>query len=448
MAWFATTAALAAANGIYYGAKYAGSAIAGAVGYGLMNNTVTNFTEVGSRIAGPIGGAAGNVLGRGAAGLSVNTAVGYARNISGAVDALADAGFALHQQSATPLAVISNTAGSALAEKKVEALETPQPQVTLVQQPQTTWKQVAWQAAKVAATVGVGVGAVAMGVGVLAPLAVSAANAIPDVASALAEKAADPANVSLVGDVVAPFTTQMAIAGISTLAGGVATYNYIESAHDGRIAMGAKVGGVIDGWMPNGVKGTFTSAGRIAGTIDAGRHAMSDPVVARAIQAGANTQTVVESGLNIANTIVQQQVSNTEAEASGWGETARKAAWVVGGAVAAGGFALIAPEAAAVAGGAALLSVAAPFARYAKAKVMGGNAPAAEAETKNEEAATVEPQDAAEKVAEPVELKDSLTASKIADSLSVKEAIFADQAATSSALSNSFVMLPTAAPAA
>lgn len=393
MGWFAPLAAAAGYKAGTVAVGYAAGVAGGHVGYAAMQNTVGRFSSIGGCIAGAPGRFFGGIIGSSAAGIGVNNAVKQARTVSTAVNEIGSLGIdllrqqnqiksnivVLEKQDNSPTAPqpVEVNAVSEASEKSDTAVIGNDLEVVIeadangdalvvsapLEEVQgTNWKNVAFTVGKAALVIGVGATAVASGAGVFLPLATAAASAIPDVASALTEKAVNYDSLNFIDNVAVPVATQIAIGAAGALAGGYVTNKIIENAYNSRVALGEKIGTAVGSYMPDFTKGFFTSTGRVIGTIDAGRVAMAPATVEKAISAGAATRQAVETSLQIAAVIAENQE-----DSGAWWKTAA----VIGGGLAAGAiFTAIAPEAAAVAGGVALLSVAGSFTQYVKGRVL------------------------------------------------------------------------------
>lgn len=345
--------------------NYSADAIGGAIGYTVRGNTIKNLTNMGQSMAGFPGKVIGGFLGSSAAGIGINHAAELSSAVSGGIREIGALGIEFAKGKHKPVAPTQNgneqtTALVSSSEPKTSSADTTKP--AHQDENKTDWSSFGFTIGKAALVIGAGVGAAAFGVGVLAPLAVSAAGALPDVASALTDKALDPNTIDFSTQVAIPVVTQVAIGAFSALAGGYVTNKVIENTYNQRVVLGEKIGKTIGSYMPDCISGFFTSAGRIAGTIDAGRVAMSPETVKKAINAGNTTQQVVETTLTVANAFAQK-----DEQTESWKKTAAVISIGIG---AAGLLAVAAPEIAALTVGAAFINAAGSTTQYIKAKVM------------------------------------------------------------------------------
>lgn len=422
------------------GVSYTGKVVGGAYGRTLMNNTVSNFTNYGAKVAGPVGAAIGNVLGKGAAGLAVNEAAKQAQAVSAAINTIGMIGVDLAQKQAskpkkvTPLTEQTKTpapqapqpegvaapapqasqpegvaapapqaegvAAPAPQAPQAEGIATPAPQAEGATAPaaapaqpetsKTNWGDMAFKTAHAVGTLALAGALMATGAGVLVPLAVAAATSAPDILDAIVKNAPLPSEVSFIDDVVAPLTTQLAIGALGSLAGGIASYNVVEGAYADRVKLGAKIGSKVDSILPEYAQGFFKAVGTSAGIVDGNRVAMAPATIEKAINVGVATKQAVEVGLQVTNAVVQSQMASSKG-ATGWAETARKTAWVGGGIVAGGVFTVLAPELAVVAGGAALFGVLPKAIQYSKATFLSTEASEPKTAEETPVAADVDP---------------------------------------------------------
>jgi|GEM_PF-6207145 len=170
-----------------------------------------------------------------------------------------------------------------------------------------------------------------------APLFLAAGNAIPEIMKALNE--AESEAPDLVNGLLKPLFVNVASAGLGLVAGNIVRYNTVTDVYK---------------------KSSDSYYG--FGIIDAGRAAMSPEILARAENAGANVQQMVE----LTGKTIGLIANSYDSESTGWLATAAKVAAVV--AVGFGTAALVAaaPEAAAVAAGTAFINGAASIIKWIK----------------------------------------------------------------------------------
>lgn len=345
-------AALVATHVAKAGVDYASEAFAGHVGIKVLTNMVSEAAATGASVAGRLGEMAGNFFGRAIAGHSlpeVSSKVKWiGETLRSAGNAAIDALTAKDEEKPAP----------ADAEAGAEA-KAPEAN--------SKYLDAAVQVGKIAATIAGGV-ALASGIVPMAGVGLmyAAADAVPKIIKAALEVPSD--KVDLVDDVIVDVAKKFAVEGISQVIGNVVRFDTVKNAYDARVAEGVKTGNWVGSYLPKCMQGVAEKVGRFAGTVDAGRFAMSDEVIKKANTAADTAEQFVKGGLGLADAVVTKGF-NTEAPTLY--DKARKVAVIAAGVAGGAALCALAPQAAPIIAGTALLSVSDKIVSWAKGKICG-----------------------------------------------------------------------------
>lgn len=304
---------------------YAAEAAAGHMGYKALTNIVDECADKGAQLAGKAGREVFKVAGKVVAGASLPAIQEEKQAVAGAL------------RSVGVMALDASTKKDAEKSKK------------------SNWVSTALNVAKFGTIIAGGIAAVACPPLVAGPAiiatATAAAASVPDVINAFREEI-DPENKpSLVDDVLVPSVKKLAFAGVAGMVGNVVSFNTIETAYNGRIDQFADAGKVIGSYLPERVSPYVETIARAAGTVDAGRYAMSDTMVESAKNAGNFAKNAVQTGLEVGDNIIA-----SSKKTDSWKDTAKRVGWLALGALVIPAAVALAPEAAAVAGAGVLFS--------------------------------------------------------------------------------------------
>jgi hypothetical protein len=298
------------------------------------------------------------------AGGNLKEAASLAEKVTGAVRILGSvAGSAVNHQlnkkpvvSEAPLVVVAAD-GSGL-----EALNNSDTTATVASS--FDWGDAAVKTAQAAAVLVGTVGIFASGAAVIVPIAVAAANALPEMASALTANQPQQ-QMDFVEEVAMPMAKALLFTGASVALGNIVRFNVVKGAFNRSVDSWKGSGQRVDGWLPSCMQGSCEKIGHVVGWIDGGRQAMKPEVHARAEETGQIVQKVFQCGLTIAD---EYSTSAAQGPRS-WADTARKVAYTAGALAAGAGLVCLAPEVAAVTGATTLLSVAGKAITYLRSPV-------------------------------------------------------------------------------
>lgn len=374
----ATFAAGLAYKGASEAVTYTAEATAGHYGYNLLTNTVRNCAYVGSSLFGTVGGLFGSkVVGPALAGAALPLVKEHSDQLAGAINTVGQVGL-----DAGINAVKTHRAKS----KQVQA-----PKINLEKEQdvkpeekvehtvsQSFDSETAWKISKAAVVIAGSAVILASGIGVMAPVLIAAAGAVPDIIEAINAPAKEADEVSFMGDIAMPVVTELAINAAASTLGNIARFNTVQNAFNGRVQQGRELGEKVG----------LGKVGEFLGTVDAGRVAMSAETLAKAETNGTATKAIVGTSLNLANELYNAQ--SVSEEPSTWTGTALKVAGYTAAAGLIGAGLWFTPAVAAAAGGAALLNVAGKGITYVKAVYMNPNNTEAGNETSASDPTTME----------------------------------------------------------
>jgi len=310
---------------------YASEAAAGHLGYKTLTNIKDNCADAGASVAGDIGRSMGNVFGKVLAGNALPAVAEEKKAVANAVR------------------TVGTIALDASSKKN-----------------QSGWMDTAWKAAKCGAIIGGGILAAANAVP-LATVAIGGAvvNYAPEIIKAIRKDIEQGDQPHFVDNVIIPGMKQFLFAAAGTAVGNYVRFDTVETAFNNRIVQFSDAGKAIGSYLPNRVAPYAEKLGQVVGKIDAGRYAMSDEMIDNATSAGNFAQNVVQTGLEVGDSMIAQNKPN-----AGWKDTARRVFWLGTGVLGAGALVALAPEVAALTGGVAAISVASEGIRWVKAKML------------------------------------------------------------------------------
>lgn len=321
------------------GVEYASKAYSGHTGIAVLNGIVNGSKKSGENVAGKIGGMVGSILGKAAAGHAVPVISSQVKAIG---ETLQNAGYEI-----IDIATQKDEGKDKTEEKPSKTLST------------------ALQVTKIAATV-VGTAAVAAGIAPVCGIGVTyaIADALPKIINA-AMKETDEEKQQDLGDILSSAAKKVCIESAGVLIGNVVRFDQIKGAYNARVAQGELAGKTVGSYLPGFMRGAAEKAGKLFGTVDAGRYAMSPEVLQKANDASEAAEQIVKGGLKLTDAVVSSKCKKQESTALG---TMKKVAWISAGV--AGGIALaaIAPEVAPVIAATSLLSVSDQIVSWAKGK--------------------------------------------------------------------------------
>lgn len=365
------------------GVNYVADAAGGALGMKVLNGTVNSFENV--------GGTAGRILGTAVAGQGLLEIKAQSDNISGTVKKLGGMVIDLAAGAAKNGKTSETTATQTIvsADGSIEEIATPEGEAGT-----SNFLSTAMDIGKVALPL-MGAAAIATGFVPVAAvgLASAAATALPKIADSIMRTPVTGQDQDAVEEILVGGAKAFIKESAGLLVGNYVRANEVIKAYNGRIQQGADMGNAIGQYLPSSVGNYFVKTGEFLGTVDAGRVAMSDAVVSKAIQSGDTAETLVKTGMGIVDTVVTRHTSQPSTT-SGWWDTARKAAWIGGGIVAAISLVAVAPEVAPFVAATSAISVADRVVTWAMGRIYPAEATALEqapvAEKAQEEA--LEPQ--------------------------------------------------------
>jgi hypothetical protein len=324
--------------------SYASSAISGHVGMGFLNSTVMTYAEKG-KAYGPVGEMAGTIFGKVIAGQGIEATQAQVQMLDKGLTSMG-------------LAVI-NAASSPSSEKNGVKSDTEKGGGSSL-------TSRALQVGKVAAVVAGGV-AIAGGLVPAATVGLvsAAATALPKIAQSALSEPTLQENTDFVENIVVRAAKTVITESAATLVGNYVRYDQVLKAYDFRCEQGKWLGENIFGsYTPEYVKNVTSKVGKFAGTIDAGRYAMSAETIKKANGAAETAEQLVKAGFGAVNVIT---TSNLQSSSSTW-DTARKTLWVAGAVLSAAALVVVAPEIAPFVAGTATLSATSEVITWAKSQ--------------------------------------------------------------------------------
>lgn len=318
--------------------SYGAQAIAGHAARNYLHNVKDGIAQAGANAGAAVAGNAGEYLGRAAGVIAGKAAAGSQ--------------IPLAKEGMNAIAGATATVGTMALDRYVGSQAASDPKKEDGKTPQRTWSATAGNvAAGTAVAAGCLAAAYAAPVAITA-IAVAALASVPSVIKACTEEA-KPADQKegLVDGVVVPVAKEVVTQAAQSMVGNIVRFEVVEAAYRSRVNQFGAIGNAVGSYIP--FLGRYCEqAGRIAGHVDAGRYAMSEPVLAIANTAGDVSSNVVGAAIQVVDKAIPEK---KESGKTSWWNTARKAGWVAAGVLGGAALVSVAPEVAAVTGAVAAI---------------------------------------------------------------------------------------------
>lgn len=336
---------LIAGKAVNYGAE----AVGGQMAY---RNLVNIKDGVAEQVAPVVGEVIGDFLGRAVAGHNLGAAKAQADGMAVAIRAIGQEAIHLahpeEKHEVKEITAEADVAVPATSKKGDKTVEKPAAKADPVVEKFEKFAQ----AAAVIGGVCLMAGAPAAPLG----LAIAAAQYGPKILGAIkAPVDSKKKDIDFVDNVLVPVAKDIAIQSAGFAVQGVAQFGTVEGVYNSVVQQGENLGRRLAALLPASAQDKFGAIGRVFGHVEAGRQALSEPVVQQAVKNGEIAKNVVVAGLDAIDAVV---VNQTKKEEKSYMDVAKNVAIIGAGILGGTALVLAAPEAAAVAGGAALLSAA------------------------------------------------------------------------------------------
>lgn len=326
--------------------NYGASTLKGHVAMGTLHTMKGQIESVGQELAGPMGRVMGNFIGRAVAGHNIAAATKNGTTVANAF------GMIGHQ--------VINLANHRIGmnKKNVKLLSANElAKATLASSVKSfNYKSAAYQTAKALGVIG-GSLAIATGVVPLASIGIAfiTVNAVPKIADSLFNALDPKDSVDLMGDIVTPIATQLAIQSVGFIVQGIVQYDTIQNAYELASKKGEQIAKGLTFFMPKSFQIAAGKLGNWVGHMDAGRQVMKEEVLENVANRGLLAKNVTEMGLGTIDVAVRLNTIKNEKN-SLW-KIAKNVGIVSTGVFGGTALVLLAPEIAMMTGGTVLLGI-------------------------------------------------------------------------------------------